>query len=132
MGFMDNLKGQLTPALDGATEQQGGLLSGIMVMINSQPGGLSGLVQTFEQQGMGGVVRSWVSTGPNEPITAAQIQQVLGNEELQAFATAHGIDMNQVSAQLATVLPMVVDKLTPQGTVPVPGAAPAAAPPTGS
>jgi len=132
MGFMDNLKGQFTSALEGAAGEQGGLLNGVMAMINSHPGGLSGLVESFKQQGLGGVVQSWISTGPNQPITAAQIQQVLGNEKLQAFAAAHNIDMNQVSAQLATVLPMVVDKLTPQGTVPPANAAPVVAPPTGS
>jgi len=131
MGFMDNLKGQLTSALEGATGQQGGLLNGVMVMINSHPGGLSGLVQSFQQQGLGGVVQSWISTGPNQPITAEQIQQVLGSEKLQAFATAHNIDMTQVSAQLASVLPMVVDKLTPHGTLPKAEAAPTVAPPTG-
>ncbi len=128
MGFMDNLKGQLTSAvggaLGGALGQQGGLVGGVMNLINNHPGGLAGLVQSFEQQGLGAVARSWVSTGPNQPITAAQIQQVLGTEKLQAFATQHGLDLTQVSAQLAQILPTVVDKLTPQGSIPPAASAP--------
>ncbi len=124
MGFMDNLKGQVGAALTNAAEKQGGVAAGVLNMVNSHPGGLAGLVQAFQQQGLGGVIQSWISTGPNQPITAEQIQQVLGNEKLQAFATQHGIDTAQVSTQLAQLLPMVVDKLTPHGTVPPAAGAP--------
>jgi uncharacterized protein YidB (DUF937 family) len=134
MGFMDNLKAQLGNALAGVTGEQGGVLNGVMGMINSHPGGLAGLVQTCEKQGLGGVCRSWIGTGPNQTITPEQIQQVLGNEKIQAFAREHNIDMNQVSTQLAQFLPMVIDKMTPSGTIPATGQAPAApaAPATGS
>jgi len=125
MGFMENLKGQVGAALGNLATQHGGMAASAMALINEHPGGLSGLVQTFEAQGLGGVVSSWVGTGTNQPITAAQIQQVLGNEKLQAFATQHGIDVNQVSTQLATLLPQLVDQLTPHGTVPPAAAAPA-------
>jgi len=118
MGFMDNLKGQLGAAVTNAVEAHGGLTASVLNMVNAHPGGLAGLVQSFQQHGLGGVVQSWISTGPNQPVTAEQIQQVLGNERLQAFATQHGIDTGQVRTQLAQLLPIVVDKLTPHGTLP--------------
>jgi uncharacterized protein YidB (DUF937 family) len=88
-------------------------------MVNSgQPGGLAGLVQTFKDKGLGDTVASWVSTGQNLPISAQQIQQVLGNQQLQELAAQHGINVEQVSSQLAQILPVVVDKLTPNGAIP--------------
>ena len=88
-------------------------------LVHGSPGGLSGLVQQFHTAGFTAVVQSWVSTGPNQPITAQQIQQVLGNEKVKAIAARLGVDTNVVSQKLATILPEVVNHLTPNGQVPV-------------
>jgi uncharacterized protein YidB (DUF937 family) len=40
-------------------------------MINQQPGGLSGLLQTFHEKGLGEIASSWVSSGQNLPISSA-------------------------------------------------------------
>jgi uncharacterized protein YidB (DUF937 family) len=91
-------------------------------LVHAGPGGLSGLVQQFHSAGFAAVVQSWVSTGPNQPITAQQIQQVLGNEKVKQIAARLGVDTNVVSQKLATILPEVVNHLTPNGQVPVPAA----------
>jgi uncharacterized protein YidB (DUF937 family) len=116
MGLLDQVVG----AMSG---QQGGggnaLLSGVLQLVNNpQTGGLSGLVQAFQNGGMGDIVKSWVSTGQNLPISAEQIQSVLGNDQLQSLAAQAGLDTGQLSGQLAQLLPQVVDRLTPDGTVP--------------
>ena len=49
-------------------------------MIQNQPGGLQGLVQSFHDKGMGGLVSSWISSGPNPPISGDQVHQVLGRQ----------------------------------------------------
>lgn len=102
----------------GSTEETSGLATGIMHMLNSQPGGLSGLVQIFHEKGLGGIVNSWVSTGQNLPISAEQIRGVLGNEQVQQFATKVGISPDLATSKIAELLPVVVDKLTPDGKVP--------------
>jgi len=60
-------------------------------MLNSQPGGLPGLVQIFHEKGLGGIVNSWVSTGHNMPVSAEQIRGVPGSEQVQQFAAKVGI-----------------------------------------
>jgi uncharacterized protein YidB (DUF937 family) len=67
---------------------------------------------------MGGLVSSWVSTGQNLPISADQIQNVLGSEQVKELAAKAGISPDVVSSHLAQLLPMLVDKLTPNGQVP--------------
>jgi len=57
-------------------------------LIQSKPGGLSGLVQQLQNAGLGHIVQSWVSTGPNQPITAAQLQQALGSDKVKEIALA--------------------------------------------
>ncbi|MCK7496463.1 MAG: YidB family protein [Comamonadaceae bacterium] len=54
-------------------------------------GGLGGLVQAFQGQGMGDMISSWISTGPNPPISASQITDVLGHDTLSQFAAKAGV-----------------------------------------
>ena len=122
MGMLEGLFNQVTSAVSGNTGQQSGLVNSVLGMLTSgQAGGLNGLIQTMEQQGLGAIAKSWVGTGQNLPISAAQIQQLLGNQQLQQLAAQHGIDVNQVASHLSQILPVAVDKLTPTGTLPAQG-----------
>ena len=85
---------------------------------NPQTGGLQGLIQSFQQGGLGDIVNSWVSSGQNLPISAEQIQSVLGGSGLQELAAKLGISPAQASGSLAEMLPQMVDKMTPNGEVP--------------
>ena len=119
MGLLDELASKvLDKPTTGTTEETSGLAAGIMHILNSQPGGLSGLVQTFHEKGLGGVVSSWVSTGQNLPISAEQIKGVLGSQQVQQFATKVGVSPDVASSKLAELLPVVVDRLTPDGKIP--------------
>jgi uncharacterized protein YidB (DUF937 family) len=92
-------------------------------------GGISGLSQKFQNGGLGELFGSWVGTGDNQLITPAQIEAVMGNAKVQAFADLLGIDTTKATEFLATTLPALVDKLTPDGKIPEEeGAAAAAAP----
>jgi uncharacterized protein YidB (DUF937 family) len=91
------------------------LVHSVFSMIQSQPGGLAGLVQSFEQKGLGSVVSSWVSSGQNLPISADQITHVLGSDAVKNLAAKAGISPDQAGSQLASLLPGLIDKLTPNG-----------------
>ncbi len=120
MGLLDSIVGQVAGALGGAAPgQQGGLLEAVTGLINNpQTGGLQGLIQTFEQQGLGQVISSWIGTGQNLPISAEQLQSVLGNEQVQAIAQKLGLSPQDITSHLSQLLPQVVDKVTPEGAVP--------------
>jgi uncharacterized protein YidB (DUF937 family) len=94
------------------------LAASVLQMINNQPGGLSGLLQNFHEKGLGDLVNSWVGTGQNLPVSAEQIQQALGNDKLQQIAQQSGISAESISSHLSSLLPVLVDKLTPNGQMP--------------
>ena len=121
-----SLLGDLVQKVSGAVDpQHAGMVSHLVDYLNSPAsGGIQGLVQNFERQGLGPVISSWISNGPNQPITADQIRNVLGSTQVQQLATRMGIPPETLSAGLSKVLPLVVDHLTPGGQVP---AAPAPA-----
>lgn len=120
MGLLDSIAGQVAGAM-GAQGTAGG--QDVMRMIgqlinNPQMGGLQGLVQAFHDKGLGAIVSSWVGTGGNLPISAEQITSVLGHGSLQEMAQKVGLPVEGLSAQLSSMLPQVIDKLTPNGSLP--------------
>jgi uncharacterized protein YidB (DUF937 family) len=116
MGLLDNLENAAVGNLLGGSSNP--LAAGLLQMIQNQPGGLQGLVQTFHDKGMGGIVSSWVGTGANSPITADQIHQALGSDQVKALAAKAGINPDIAGSAIAQLLPGLVDKLTPNGSVP--------------
>ena len=118
MGFLDQLKGQAEAAVQKLAGEHPQLGQEVMNLVHSGPGGLNGLVQQFQAGGLGHLIQSWISTGPNQPATAQQIQQALGGDRLRQIATRVGLDPNVVAQKLSTILPQVVDHLTPNGQLP--------------
>jgi uncharacterized protein YidB (DUF937 family) len=100
-----------------------GLIGSVVdMLVCGQGAGLQGLVKAFGENGLGDIVGSWVGKSTSLPISAQQIQQALGSEMLQQLATQHGLEVRAVASQLAQHLPGIVDRLTPNGIVPAPGA----------
>lgn len=115
MGLLDSVVGSLAA---GNTQGGNGLLDVVMQLIQNQPGGLAGLVQSLQQGGLAEVVSSWVSTGQNIPVSAQQLASALGGDQLQNIAAQLGVSPEQASGSLADLLPQVVDQLTPNGQLP--------------
>ena len=92
-----------------------------LVSNNGPFGGLQGLVQQFQNAGLGEHANSWVSTGQNLPISPQQLGQVFGGGQLQQMAQQVGLDPGQLGGALSKLLPQVVDQLTPNGQVPAGG-----------
>ena len=116
MGLLDNLENQVLGNVAGSSSNP--LATGLLQMIQNQPGGLQGLVQSFHDKGLGGVASSWVGTGSNAPVTSDQIHQVLGSDQVKALAAKAGISPDMAGSAIAQLLPGIVDKLTPNGQVP--------------
>lgn len=124
MGLLDMAMGML----GGGTQDQQGepkaiLLQAVMGMLsnNNQSGGLQGLLGTLQNAGLGEAVSSWVGTGQNLPVSGDQIQQALGDGQLDQIAATAGLTRESVASHLATLLPGVIDQLTPNGEIPKEG-----------
>ncbi len=122
------------PLLDNLVKQAGGLarlaaqnpqaVAAVVSLLSTRDtsvggsGGLGGLVGAFQKKGLGDMVAGWISTGPNPPVSASQVSDVLGQDVLKQFAAKAGVPQGEAGGLLASLLPTVVDQLTPQGTVP--------------
>src|SRR5262249_25643280 len=101
--------------LDGVL---GGLVgAGINQMIQHY-GGVQGLVNQFEQKGLGSVAQSWVGTGPNQSVSADQLLHVLGSDNVAQFAGKLNLSPAELLNKLSQFLPEHIDKMTPGGVIP--------------
>ena len=118
MGLLDQL-GQAAAGMMGGGDKNP-LMQAVVNLLgqNSSVGGLSGLVQAFQKNGLGDIVNSWVSTGKNLPVSAEQTQQGLGGDLLKQLASQAGLSSEAAGSQLANLLPGLIDKLTPDGKMP--------------
>ena len=106
-------------ALGGSGTTAGRFAQAAIETIQGGPhGGLDGLLERFRQHGLAEQVQSWIGTGHNLPISAADIQRVLGSTQVADLARRAGVDPSVASAELAQILPQIVDKLTPSGQMP--------------
>ncbi|MFA1685560.1 YidB family protein [Achromobacter dolens] len=100
--------------------QQGGsasLLPAVIEQLSKYPGGLSGLIASFQQGGLGEIVASWIGKGQNLPVSADQLGQVLDPGVVNELAAKTGQDTGSVLGSLSSLLPQLIDKATPEGAV---------------
>lgn len=108
MGMLDGLLGGIVGA---------GMVSVVNGIIEKH-GGLQGVVSEFERNGLGATVRSWVGTGPNQPISPDDLRKALGPDLLQQLSAKSGLSVEELTQKLSQVLPQAVDRLTPNGAIP--------------
>lgn len=119
MGLLDAAMGMMNNN-EGSGDTKSMLMQAAvkMLMDQAQNGGLQKLLGSFQQEGLGDIVNSWVSNGQNLPISAEQIQQVLGGSKISELAQSAGVSTGDAATGLADLLPGLIDQLTPNGQVP--------------
>ncbi|WP_408231465.1 MULTISPECIES: YidB family protein [Paraburkholderia] len=119
MSLLDTIGSMLGKSPEGGGQQA--LVAAALEFVNSQPGGLNGLIDRFKEKGLGDVVSSWVSNGENQPIAPDALRSVLGSETVTNLAAKAGVQPDQVIGLLSQILPHVVNAATPEGEVPAEG-----------
>ena len=114
---------QLPAGLSSLAGGQGGLLKALLPMLMGGGalgglGGLGGLMSKLTQGGLGAKTQSWVSTGPNEAVQPDELEQALGSDNVAKLAQEAGVSHDEAKSGLASMLPGLVDKLTPGGSIP--------------
>ena len=127
MGLLDSVLGSVIGQMAGGRQGGGGsdvlmqVLGGLLNQGGGNGGvggGLGALLQQLQRGGLGEVAASWVGTGQNLPVSADQLQSVLGGDQIGALAQQAGLSQGDLMGQLAHLLPQVVDRLTPYGQLP--------------
>jgi len=137
MGLLDDILKHASGASGAGVPQGSGLgaiadlvmknpqiISAALAMLNPKDtsvgggGGLADIVSSFNKGGLGDVMSSWVGGGPNKPVDPGALANVLGPDVLGQFARKAGIGSADAGSVLASILPELVNQMTPQGQVP--------------
>lgn len=140
MGILDNLTGMLGGGQDGQQAegamgiigsllQQGGgagQSSGIVGALlgaaggalggqtatadGAAQGGLQGTLETLAANGLADHVASWLSNNPNLPVSAEQIRDALGSDQVQQMASSAGLPVGDFLKHLADHLPQAASE----------------------
>jgi uncharacterized protein YidB (DUF937 family) len=102
----------------GSAATSGALISEVISMIQNRPGGLAGMLQSFQQGGLGHIFQSWIGSGQNLPLSPDQLHSTVGSEWISKIVQATGLPQAQVEQHLSTLLPQIVDHLSPNGQMP--------------
>jgi uncharacterized protein YidB (DUF937 family) len=125
MGFFDAIESiageQLQQRMGGAADGQPGagdqakVAGGLMQALEEHPGGIGGLISSFQQNGLGGCVQEWAS-GASETATPEQVQQGLsGTGLIESAAEKAGVSPQVAQMAIAALLPMLMKHFAPGG-----------------
>ncbi len=133
MGLLDAVLGSVLGGGQAQARPQGGpdLLMQIVAALLANPagggragagggglGGLAGLAEQFQRGGLGDIMNSWISTGPNRPVSPEQLGGVLGGDLIGEMMKHTGMGRGDLLGQLSQMLPQMIDRATPEGRIP--------------
>jgi uncharacterized protein YidB (DUF937 family) len=117
MGLLDGVLGDalggMTGGNAGANNLQG-MLGGLLGQLGGTPGGNSNAMLTTVMslvQQHGGV------EGLIAKFQAGGLSQVLGDSTINTVASSMGVDPSHASSSIASMLPELINQLTPHGVV---------------
>jgi uncharacterized protein YidB (DUF937 family) len=106
MGFLDSI-GQLAGELSQNSDQAK-LAGGLIEALEQHPGGIQGVVDSFQQNGLGDHAAA-LASGDAATTMPEQVQQGLsGSGLLEAAAEKAGVSPQIAAMAMSTVLPMVM------------------------
>ena len=121
---MNDLAGKLDQlgeaSAGGAAPEPAVAVTGLAAAIGSQ-GGIDGILGKLREAGYGQQVDSWISGGSNETIPPQQLGSALGEGTVQQLSSSSGLSIAMLLPLLASFLPQIVDRLTPDGKEPAGG-----------
>lgn len=123
MGLLDSIEQMAAQKMQqgGGTQsvspqQTSSVAGGLMQALDEHPGGLAGVMQSFEQNGMGQHVQNWAQGQGQQTATPEQVQQGLqGTGLIDQVAAKAGLSPEMTKIAMATVLPLVISHFTKGG-----------------
>ncbi|MEB3766317.1 YidB family protein [Acinetobacter sp. MD2] len=117
-GILGSVLGQLTGNTAQSTGSSALLVAVIPLILNwiQQQGGLSGALDQLRNSGLAEHVQSWIDPNQeNQTAVVDKIQSLFNHEEVKNVADQTQSQPQDVYAAIASLIPQVIDRLTPQG-----------------
>ena len=116
--ILDSVKDRLREGTQALPSSHRDVLRAFLEWLQQEEKDIGWLINRFEEGGLHAHVASWMGPGDNRPLSAGQMEQALGAGHIAKIAEGAGQSPSLTSEILGTVVPMVIDKLTPRGKLP--------------
>ena len=122
MGIMDTIKAAVGGGTDAGSLTGMGdnakVAGGFLEAVREHPGGIGGVFQSLQQNGMGGMVQQWAGGQTQQKPTPEQVDQGLGNTSLiDRTAEKAGVSPAVAKTALAVLLPIAIHHFVSGGHV---------------
>ena len=115
MGILDAITSAISGA--GGDQNHGQVAGGLVQEVQSMPGGIGGIFDSFKRNGMGGVL-SQMAGGQTSAIAPDQVEQGLGGTGIiDSIAQRTGMSPTIVKMSLAVLLPLLIQHFVQGGHV---------------
>ena len=118
-------------AMGNSGPEHAQVAGGLMEEPQNQPGGIGGLIQTFQRNGMGSAVEQW-SQGQTQPNPTAVESGLAGTGIIANIAQRTGLSEGVVRGALAIVIPVLIHHVMSNNHVSSTGEPTGPQPPTSS
>ncbi|ROH87001.1 DUF937 domain-containing protein [Pseudomethylobacillus aquaticus] len=116
MGILDSIASSVARQVSDDPAKQAQILLGWKLLRDY--GGVDGLLERFRSSGFSAQVDSWLAVGDNIALKPEDIRTVFGAEGVTKMASEFELPESQVMSRMAKHLPLVIDKLSPDGKLP--------------
>jgi uncharacterized protein YidB (DUF937 family) len=118
---LGSIIGSLFQGASGGAGQPEGehstIVGALMNELESRPGGIGGLMQTFHQKGMGSSVQQW-SSGDTQGANPSDMERGFeGSGILEGIAQKTGLSGSSIGSALAMAMPLLVHHAVSNGHV---------------
>ena len=117
MGVLDSVINDTGSQLGISSNSAATVLSGLLSFINQDEGGVGGFLDRFRRSGFGSVVSSWLS-GDAKSVSADTVETALGHQTIDRIGEKAGLSFSTAASAIALMLPKLVGRLAPGGTIP--------------
>ncbi len=100
---------------DKLGDNAGGMMEALSGLTSGKGLDLAGIKEKLMAGGMGDELQSWLGDGENKEVTAEQVKNALGEDQVAQVANKLGCDTDTAASQLKDVLPSLMDKASSGG-----------------
>ena len=117
MGVLDSVINDTGSQLGISSNSVATVLSGLLSFINQDDNGVGGFLDRFRRSGFGSLVSSWLS-GDAKSVSADTVETALGHQTIDRIGEKAGVSFSTAASAIALLLPKLVSRLAPGGTIP--------------
>jgi uncharacterized protein YidB (DUF937 family) len=90
-------------------------LAEVVLSFIHKQGGVEGIKEKFQSKDMGDLADTWIGNGDNGSLSSEDLVKVFGKKAIGDIAQKAGLDESDAADKIATVLPLLMNGLTPEG-----------------